>query len=65
MAFRQRADVYGAISFYLDHQVEVDAYLIQQKQLWEELERTGIPPSADLIARMEAAKQKMAAVRGS
>jgi len=59
------ADVYGAISFYLDHREEVDAYLVRQRQLWEELERTGIPPNPDLLARMEAAKekQKRAAVR--
>jgi hypothetical protein len=26
------ADAYGAIAFYLDHQAEVDAYLLGRKQ---------------------------------
>ena len=49
--------VYGAIAFYLDHQAEVDSYLTGRKAHWAELERRGTPPSADLRARIERAKQ--------
>jgi len=28
--------VYGAIAFYLDHQAEIDAYLMQRKERWAE-----------------------------
>jgi uncharacterized protein (DUF433 family) len=50
------AHVYGAIAFYLDHQAEVDAYLLSRKERWAEQERQGIPPGADLRARLETAK---------
>ena len=33
------ARVYGAIAFYLDHQADIDAYLMQRKEQWAELER--------------------------
>jgi uncharacterized protein (DUF433 family) len=35
------AQVYGAIAFYLDHQADIDAYLLQRKEQWAELERQG------------------------
>lgn len=50
------AHVYGAIAFYLDHQSDVDAYLLRRKENWAELERQGTPPSADLQARLERAR---------
>ncbi|MBL8293518.1 MAG: DUF433 domain-containing protein [Bryobacterales bacterium] len=50
------ADVYGAISFYLDHQADVDAYLLRRKNQWAELERQGTPPSQDLRARLDRAR---------
>src|ERR1035441_7500148 len=37
--------VYGAIAFYLDHQGDIDAYLLRRKDQWAELERAGTPPS--------------------
>jgi len=40
------AHVYGAIAFYLDHQAHIDAYLLQRKEQWAELERQGIPIDA-------------------
>ena len=49
--------VYGAIAFYLDHQADVDAYLLRRKEQWAELERQGTPPSPDLQARLERARQ--------
>jgi len=52
------AQVYGAIGFYLDHQVDVDGYLARRKDQWDELERGGIPPSADLQARIDRARDR-------
>ena len=50
------AQVYGAIAFYLDHQADVDAYLLERKRQWAELERQGTPPSPDLQSRLERAR---------
>jgi uncharacterized protein (DUF433 family) len=51
------ARVYGAITFYLDHQAEIDDYLLQRQEQWAELEQQGTPPSPDLRARLERARQ--------
>jgi uncharacterized protein (DUF433 family) len=50
--------VYGAIAFYLDHQAEVDAYLVTRKEHWLELERQGTPPSAEVQARLKSARRQ-------
>lgn len=50
------AQVYGAIAFYLDHQAEIDAYLALRREQWSELERRGTPPSPDLQARLDQAR---------
>jgi uncharacterized protein (DUF433 family) len=51
------ARVYGAIAFYLDHQAEIDAYLLHRKEQWVELERQGTPASPDLHARFERSRR--------
>src|SRR5712691_5278054 len=51
------AHVCGAIAFYLDHQADVDIYLLHRKEHWAELERQGTPASPDLLARLERARQ--------
>jgi uncharacterized protein (DUF433 family) len=51
-------DVYGAIAFYLDHQVDIDDYLSRRKDQWAELEREGTPPSPDLQARLERTSRR-------
>jgi uncharacterized protein (DUF433 family) len=48
--------VYGAITFYLDHQAEIDSYLSRRKDEWDELERQGTPASPDLLARIDRAR---------
>jgi len=53
------AHVYGAIGFYLDHQTETDAYLLQRKKQWDELERLGTPASQDLLERIERARRNV------
>ena len=51
------ARVYGAIAFYLDHQADIDTYLLQRKQQWAELQRQGTPASPDLRGRLERARR--------
>ena len=51
------AHVYGAIAFYLDHQADMDAYLLQRNKQWVELERQGTPASPDLQTRLENARR--------
>jgi uncharacterized protein (DUF433 family) len=51
------AHVYGAIAFYLDHQADIDTYLLQRNNQWSELERQGTPASPDLRARLERARR--------
>lgn len=53
------AHVYGAIAFYLDHQADIDAYLLQRKEQWSELERHGTSASPDLKARLERARRSV------
>src|SRR5712692_458583 len=49
------AHVYGAIAFYLDHQADIDTYLLQRKEQWAELERQGTPAGPDLLVRLARA----------
>jgi quercetin dioxygenase-like cupin family protein len=51
------AHVYGAMAFYLDHQTEMDAYLLRRGEQWAELERGGTRASPDLQARLEGARR--------
>jgi len=53
------SNVYGAIAFFLDHQVEVDAYLRERREQWEALERKGSPPEPDLQARLDRARRNV------
>jgi uncharacterized protein (DUF433 family) len=53
------AHVYGAVPFYLDHQTEIDAYLLRRREQWAELERQGTPASPDLQARLERARRRV------
>lgn len=57
------AQVYWAIAFYLDNQAQIDGYLAQRREQWAELERQGIPPSPDLQARLERARDTISLPR--
>ncbi len=57
------AHVYGAIAFYLDQQIDVDAYLAARKQQWLELERRGTPLATDTQDRLESARRQTASLR--
>jgi uncharacterized protein (DUF433 family) len=49
--------VYGAISFYLSHQAEVDAYLKEQNAIWEQLRADSESRNAPLLQRLRDAKR--------
>src|SRR5213593_1439411 len=54
--------VYGAITYYLAHKEKVDAYLIEQEKLWEEMRaQQSLPPG--LKERIEQARRDLAARR--
>ena len=57
------ADVYGAIAHYLDHQIEIDSYLLHRKAQWDDMERQGSLPSGDLAVRIEHAKANRSVYR--
>src|SRR5579859_2460326 len=57
------AHVYGAIAFYLDHQAAIDAYLLERREQWIGLERSGSPASPDLRARLERARRNISLPR--
>ena len=57
------AHVYGAIAFYLDHQADIEGYLLQRKEQWAELERKGTPASPDLHARLDRARRNVSLPR--
>ena len=54
------AKVYGAITFILEHPVEVDAYLKDQERVFEEI-KTQHPMPTDMIERFERVKNERSA----
>lgn len=50
------ADVYGAIAYHLDHQMEIDSYLLPLSPTAQDMERQGSLPSGDLAVQIEQAK---------
>ena len=58
-------EVYGAITYYLAKQAEIDAYLARQKAKWEEGRRNVEPLPADLRERLMRARHELHAVRPS
>jgi len=60
-------EVYGAITYYLAHRAEVDAYLEQQEQLWDRLvaeqERNPTPAMQRLFA-LRTKLEEVAGLRG-
>jgi uncharacterized protein (DUF433 family) len=54
------ARVYGAITFILEHPLEMEAYLLEQDRLFEEFKATH-PMPADMIERFERARNEKTA----
>lgn len=57
------AQVYGAISYYLDHREEVQRYLDRRDQEWEEMGRRAKPLNPDLADRLARARHGIASGR--
>src|SRR5467141_956238 len=57
------AQVYGAIAFYLDHQADIEGYLLQRKKQWAELKRQGAPGSPEFHGRLERARRNVSLPR--
>lgn len=52
------ADVYGAITYYLDNQCQVDAYLGRRNEQWAQLEKQAVPLGEELRLRLDRARQR-------
>lgn len=55
--------VYGAITYYLAHRDEVEAYLRKQDALWERLRREADKHPAPVVERLRALKRGATAER--
>src|SRR5271156_4770392 len=53
------AQVFGAITFYLENQPAIDAYRLRQKQRFEATRRASAPLPAGLRERIEAAREHL------
>lgn len=53
------AQVYGAITFYLENQPSIDAYLLRQQQLVDEMRSRAAPLPSELRARLDAAREQL------
>jgi len=51
--------VYGAITFYLAHRTELDAYLKETEELWQEARKSQSPIPAALRERLERARREL------
>ena len=53
--------IHGAIAFYLGHLQEVEAYLRELEQKWDELEGAAKPASPELQHRIKEARKRLLA----
>jgi uncharacterized protein (DUF433 family) len=58
-------EVYGAITYYLANQAEIDAYLIRQNEKWVEGRRNSELLPADLRERLMRARDELHTARAS
>ena len=56
-------EVYGAITYYLANQADIDAYLIRQNQKWAEGKRNAEPLPASLRERLIHAREELHTTR--
>ena len=52
------ATLYGAITFILEHPKEIDAYLREQDDRWEEFKARN-PLTPDMVERLERARREL------
>jgi uncharacterized protein (DUF433 family) len=55
----KRAQIYGAIAFYLDHQAEIDEYLARSEREFEESTVPLRQANPELWGKLERARAKM------
>jgi uncharacterized protein (DUF433 family) len=53
------AQVFGAITFYLENQASIDAYRMRETQRFEATRRAAAPLPEDLRRRLDAARQQL------
>jgi uncharacterized protein (DUF433 family) len=53
------AQVFGAITFYLENQPAIDAYRMRQKQRFDAVRHASAPLPADLRERINAARKHL------
>jgi hypothetical protein len=58
-------DVYGAVTYYLANQQDIDAYLIRQSEKWAEGKRTSDPLPPGLRERLMRARLETHTTRPS
>jgi uncharacterized protein (DUF433 family) len=51
--------VFGAITFYLENQPDIDAYRVRQKQRFEAVRGASAPLPAGLRQRLDAARERL------
>ncbi len=59
----KRAQIYGAIAFYLDHQVEIDEYLEGAKRDFESNSVPLLEENPELWERLQKARDRIGASR--
>jgi uncharacterized protein (DUF433 family) len=53
------AQVFGAITFYLENQPSFDAYRVRQEKRFAAIRRSAIPISPELRKRLDAARERL------
>ena len=53
------AQIYGAITYYLEDQAAMDAYRVRQKQRFAEMRRAAEPLPEGLRERLDAAREQL------
>ena len=53
------AQVFGAITFYLENQPSVDAYRVRQEKRFAAIRRSSAPISPELRKRLDAARERL------
>jgi len=52
-------EVYGAITYYLANQADIDSYLVRQGEKWDDGRRTAEPLPANLRKRLMHAREEI------
>jgi uncharacterized protein (DUF433 family) len=53
------AQVFGALTFYLENQLSIDAYRVRQEKRFAAIRRSSAPISPELRKRLYAARERL------